>query len=190
MQERQASGALDKAALGLSRVAMLLSGAIVAIITYEVVARYVFFRPTLWAYELAWWLAGILYLLAGVYVMQQRAHIRITIFYDKLPRGAQRACDVLSWLFLFCFCFAVVWGGFNEAQAKLMRWEGLGSAWNPPIPATLKPLILLTLTAITAQGLSNLIKDWNTPPESFIDSHDSNNDNNANENESDSPPRA
>lgn len=189
MHERQPSGFLERAVWWLSRAAMLLSAAIVLVIFYEVIVRYVFFRPTLWAYELSWWLAGVIYLLSGIYVMQQRAHIRITIFYDKLPPFWQQACDVLGWLFLLCFCVAVVWGGYNEAVAKLLRWEGLGSAWNPPIPATLKPLILLTVIAVTTVGLSNLLRDWRADWRRRRHADGDDGDDSSNANGSDAPPR-
>ena len=47
-----------------------------------------------------------------------------------------------------------------EAWAKLMRWEKFGTAWDPPIPATVKPLILIVLVMIAVQAISNLVHDW------------------------------
>jgi TRAP-type C4-dicarboxylate transport system permease small subunit len=127
---------------------------------YEVVMRYVFVKPTLWVNEMSLWTAGPIYLLAGLYVMQQRAHIRIFILYDVVSRNWQRAFDVLSTLLICLFSAAVVWGGYNEAYAKLMRWETFGTAWDPPIPATMKPLVLLTVTLIAIQAVMNLVADW------------------------------
>ena len=69
---------------------------------YEVVMRYVFRKPTLWVTEMSLWTAGMVYLLAGLYVMQQRGHIRIFILYDMVPRWAQRLFDLLSTLFICC----------------------------------------------------------------------------------------
>jgi hypothetical protein len=50
-------------------------------------------------------------------------------------------------------------------MSKLMRWERFGTAWDPPIPATIKPLILITLVFLAIQAVSNLIHDWNRKPE-------------------------
>jgi TRAP-type mannitol/chloroaromatic compound transport system permease small subunit len=97
--------------------------------------------------------------------MQQRSHIRIFILYDIAPRWVRHAFDIIATVFLIVFCFATIWGGFGEAYAKLMRWEKFGTAWDPPIPATMKPLILLTLVLVTLQAISNLIMDWNKDPE-------------------------
>jgi TRAP-type C4-dicarboxylate transport system permease small subunit len=107
------------------------------------------------------WTAGAVYLLAGLYVMQQRGHIRIFILYDMVSRNWQRAFDTISTALIILFAAAVIWGGFNEAYAKLMRWETFGTAWDPPIPATMKPLVLVTVTLIAIQSVMNLVTDWN-----------------------------
>ncbi len=160
MVEREATSWIDKISLGISRVAMLLVAAIVAIMFLEVVLRYVFERPTLWVNEMSLWLAGMIYLLAGVYVMQQRGHISIFIFYDMVPRWTQRLFDAISTFLICMFAFGVVWGGYGEAKAKLLRWETFGTAWDPPIPATMKPLVLFTVVLIAVQAVANLIADW------------------------------
>lgn len=160
MVEHEVTGWFDRFTILISRVAMLLPAVIVAIIFYEVVMRYVFESPTLWVNEMSLWLGGMIYLLAGIYVMQQRAHIRIFILYDMVPRSIQRLFDFLSTLFICLFAAAIIYGGFGEAWAKLMRWETFGTAWDPPIPATMKPLVLVTVVLISVQAVCNLINDW------------------------------
>jgi TRAP-type C4-dicarboxylate transport system permease small subunit len=139
---------------------MFLIAFIVAIMFYEVVVRYIFEKPTLWVNEMSLWTAGAVYLLAGLYVMQQRGHIRIFILYDMVSRNWQRAFDTISTVLIILFAAAVIWGGFNEAYAKLMRWETFGTAWDPPIPATMKPLVLITVVLIAIQAVTNLVIDW------------------------------
>ncbi|MDZ4094304.1 MAG: TRAP transporter small permease, partial [Paracoccaceae bacterium] len=104
-------------------------------------------------------------LLAGLYSMQQRAHIRIYLLYDLMPRNVQRLCDTVTVVLIIAFTFVMIWGGFTEAYSKLMRWETFGTAFDPPIPATMKPLILLVITLVSVQALLNLINDWHKGPE-------------------------
>ena len=92
--------------------------------------------------------------------MQQRSHIRIFIIYDMAPLWLRRTFDVLSTICVCVFAFAVVWGGFGEARAKFLRWETFGTAFDPPIPATIKPLVLTMLLFLALQAISNLIRDW------------------------------
>ena len=158
-------GPLDGVAMFVGRVTMMLIALVVAVMMYEVTLRYVFERPTLWANEMSLWLAGFVFILAGFYAMQQRSHIRIYLLYDMMPRGFQKACDTISTVLIVVFAFFLVYGGYGEAKAKLLRWETFGTAFDPPIPATLKPLVLAVVTLVAIQAILNLIKDWNLEPE-------------------------
>ena len=160
MVEHDVTGRFDRLTILISRAAMLLPAIIVAIIFYEVIMCYMFESPTLWVNEMSLWLGGMIYLLAGLYVMQQRAHIRIFILYDMVPRPIQRLFDFLSTLFICLFAAAIIYGGFGEARDKLLRWETFGTAWDPPIPATMKSLLLVTVVLISIQAVCNLVNDW------------------------------
>jgi TRAP-type mannitol/chloroaromatic compound transport system permease small subunit len=161
MVEHEPTGWMDRISLAIGRICMLLVAVIVLVMFYEVVVRYLFEAPTLWANELSLWLAGFVFLLSGQYAMQQRSHIRIYIIYDMMPRNAQRACDVVSTVLIIAFAAAVVYGGYGEAYEKLMRWETFGTAFDPPIPATIKPMVLIIVVLVAVQAVSNLIYDWN-----------------------------
>ncbi len=160
MIEHERTGPVDELTWSFSRVAMWAPAFIVAIITYEVIMRYLFFRPTLWVNEMSLWVGGFVYVTAGLYAMQQRSHIRIFVIYDIAPQWLRRVFDLMSTLCVIIFVFAVIWGGFGEASAKFWRWETFGTAYDPPIPATNKPLILVTLLVLALQAVSNLIRDW------------------------------
>ena len=155
----------DRVSLFLGRVTMLLIVILVAVMAFEVMMRYVFEAPTLWANEMSLWMAAFVFLLAGLYSMQQRNHIRIFLLYDVMPRWAQRICDVISTLLIAVFAAALVWGGWTEAYDKFLRWETFGTAFDPPIPATVKPMILLTAVLVSLQAIANLIADWSKEAE-------------------------
>lgn len=158
-------GVFDRLSVFIGRVTMLLIVLLVSVMVYEVVLRYAFERPTLWANEMSLWMAGFIFVLAGLYAMQQRSHIRIFLLYDIMPRWLQRTCDTVSTTLIVVFAFFLVYGGFGEAQAKFLRWETFGTAFDPPIPATEKPLILLVVVLVALQSVANLIRDWNAVPE-------------------------
>ena len=160
MKEYQGSGPLDMVTHTFSRIMMWAPFFIVLIILYEVVMRYFFASGTLWVNEMSLWIAGGIYLSAGLYAMLQRSHIRIFIIYEMVPLWMKRVFDILSTLCVCIFAFAVVWGGFKEANAKFWRWETFGTAFDPPIPATNKSLILTMLVFLALQAISNLVRDW------------------------------
>ncbi len=162
MVEHERTGPLDLITWGISRITMWLPVFIVSIIFFEVLLRYVFQSPTLWVNETSLWVAGAVYMTAGLYSMQQRSHIRIFILYDLTPMWMRRLFDILSTICVCIFAFAVIWGSFDDAVTKFMTWERFGTKFDPPIPATLYPLILITMFLLAIQAISNLIYDWNT----------------------------
>jgi len=163
--EPEPDGFFDVVSLVCSRLAMIAIALIVIVMFYEVVSRYVFSRPTLWANELSLWIAAFVFLLAGQYAMQQRSHIRIYVIYDIMPRWMQKTADVISVALIVGFFFALVWGGYNDALRRMLRMETFGTAWDPPLPGTVKPAILILILLVTIQAVSNLIADWNKQPE-------------------------
>ncbi len=163
--ENNADGFFDILSLVTSRIAMIMTAFVVFVMFYEVVSRYVFSRPTLWANELSLWIAAFVFLFAGQYAMQQRSHIRIYVIYDIMPRWMQKLADVLSVLLIVMFTFALVWGNYADAQRRLLRMETFGTAWDPPIPGTVKAAILIIIVLVCLQAVSNLIADWNKAPE-------------------------
>lgn len=156
--------AVDRVAVFIGRVTMMMVVLLTGVMLYEVVLRYVFEAPTLWANELSLWLAGFVFLCAGLYAMQQRSHIRIFLLYDMCPRWLQRVFDIISCSLIVVFASALIYGGYGEALDKFYRWETFGTAFDPPIPATIKPMVLIIVTLVAIQSILNLISDWNAEP--------------------------
>ncbi|WP_172296896.1 TRAP transporter small permease subunit [Pseudoruegeria sp. HB172150] len=163
--EIEPTGPFDILSLICGRLAMIGILLTVLVMFYEVVARYIFEKPTLWANELSLWIAGFIFLLAGLYAMQQRSHIRIYVIYDIMPRWMQKLADCLTVLFIWIFTICMIWGGYNEARDKIFRMETFGTAWDPPLPSTMKVGILVIISLVSIQALSNLIADWNKEPD-------------------------
>jgi TRAP-type mannitol/chloroaromatic compound transport system permease small subunit len=155
---------LDRLSVFVGRVTMLLIVLLTSVMLYEVFVRYVLNAGTLWANELSLWLAGFVFLCAGLYAMQQRSHIRIFLIYDLMPRWMQHVCDVISTALIVMFAFFLIYGGYGEAFAKFGRWETFGTAFDPPIPATIKPMVLFIVGLVSIQAVINLISDWNEEP--------------------------
>ena len=163
--EVEPTGPLDILSLVLGRLAMIAIVVVVCVMFYEVVVRYVFAKPTLWANEMSLWIAGFIFLLAGLYSMQQRSHIRIYVIYDLMPRWARKLADTVTVLLIWLFFLSLLWGSYDEVLAKLQRMETFGTAWDPPLPSTVKAAILVVIGLVALQAASNLIADWNKAPE-------------------------
>jgi TRAP-type mannitol/chloroaromatic compound transport system permease small subunit len=156
---------IDRVALFVGRVTMILIISMTAVMLYEVFLRYVLEAPTLWANELTLWIAGFVFLFSGLYAMQQRCHIRIFLLYDYVPRWMQHTFDVISVLLLWVFASFLIYGSFYQVFViKFYKWEMFGTAFDPPIPATVQPMILIVISLIAVQAAINLISDWKLAP--------------------------
>ena len=159
---------VDRLSLFIGRITMIMIISMTLIMLYEVFLRYVIEKPTLWANELTLWIAGFVFLCSGLYAMQQRCHIRIFILYQVMPRWLQHLFDIISVALLTVFTFFLVYGSFKQVFiVKLYKWEMFGTAFDPPIPATIQPMILIIMVLITLQAIVNLINDWHIDPETL-----------------------
>jgi TRAP-type mannitol/chloroaromatic compound transport system permease small subunit len=102
---------------------------------YEVVARYVFHAPTIWAYELTYLLTGAGWLLGMAFTLSRGAHIRIDVVYLNLSPRVQAWIDVLCYLVLLLpFLIWLTSTLDDRAIAAFRSGEKTGqSAWNPPL---------------------------------------------------------
>lgn len=153
---------IDRIALFVGRIVMVLIVSMTCVMLYEVFLRYVFEAPTLWANELTLWIAGYVFLLSGFYAMQQRCHIRIFLLYDLMPRWIQHLFDIISVLLVCFFAVVLIFGSYKQVfVTKFYKWEMFGTAFDPPIPATVQPMILIMVALIALQAVINLVSDWN-----------------------------
>ena len=74
---------------------------LVAIISYEVCARYLFNAPTVWVYESSYMANGSAFMLGCAYALLKGAHVRTDIFWERYSERKKGIIDLLSYLVLF-----------------------------------------------------------------------------------------
>ncbi|WP_166405042.1 TRAP transporter small permease subunit [Desulfonema ishimotonii] len=106
-----------------------------AVLGYEIVARYVFGSPTMWAFDLSYMIGGTFFLMGEAYTLKQRQHVRIDIFYGRFSRRTRAGIDVFFYLLLFF----PLWCGILYALFPYVRfsWEvgerSMQGYWQPVI---------------------------------------------------------
>ncbi|WP_306031161.1 TRAP transporter small permease subunit [Stappia sp. MMSF_3263] len=153
------AGAIGRA---IDRGGLVFAAGIVlsmAVLINEVVLRYLFNAPTIWAHETTIFLCGIAFIYGGLYCTARDRHIRVVLIYDALPPGARRAFDVI--ISLICaassamFAFAA-WVMVQRAAFRpdgSFRLERSGSAWDPVYPGLVKVFLLAVLAVMAVQFL-------------------------------------
>ena len=89
------------------------------IISYEVIARYVFNSPTIWVNEVSRFLQIWATYLALTYSFHKKDFIRITVIYDKLNESGKKVLDFISFIFILIFSSFVVYYGWLIAYDSL-----------------------------------------------------------------------
>lgn len=127
--------AVDRLSTVVGVIAAWLIVPLVIALCYEVVARYVFDAPTIWAYELAYLLTGSGWLLGMAYALAKGAHIRIDVLYLNFRERNRALVDAAGYLLLLLpFLVWVASTLDDRAIHAIQTGERTGaSAWNPPL---------------------------------------------------------
>ncbi|PKO68860.1 MAG: TRAP transporter permease DctQ [Betaproteobacteria bacterium HGW-Betaproteobacteria-16] len=129
-----------------------LMAIVVPVMLYEVVQRYVFNNPTVWAMELAVLLFGPYFLLGGPYLLHLRGHVSLDLVRQRLDATWQRRMDLVNFPVIMLFCAILLYFSAPAAWSAWEYRETSFSAWNPPIwPA--KAAVPLAMVLMLLQAL-------------------------------------
>ena len=134
--------------------------ALVLVITYDVVMRYVFGGATIWAYETAVMLGATIYVMGWAYIESKREHIRIDVLFMRLPPRAQLVIDLIGNL-IFLLPLLVVM--INTSIFYMLRaWrihETLAETfWYPPA-GPFKTMLVVGLSLFALQSAVQVIRN-------------------------------
>jgi len=142
----------------VGQILSFLFYALMVIMIYEVVARYVFNAPTNWAYELCSFFFSAACLLGGGYLLLHKAHINIDILYNRLSPRGKAIIDLCSAPFFFIFIGILLWQGTILFLNSLFYWEHSTTVWAPPL-YPIKLALPVGAALILLQGIVKFIKD-------------------------------
>lgn len=123
---------IDRASDGLARICGWAYFVIGLMLGYEVVARYFFNAPTIWAEELSRLIFVFATLLAAPALLRHNQHIRVTALTALMGPGAQRAARLLALGVVILFCALLVWHGLEAPLNSFMRGRSSGSMLDIP----------------------------------------------------------
>ena len=129
------------------------------LVTYEVVMRDFFNRPSNWGYDVCWMLYGLSFMIGGAYTLLHKGHVRIDIVYNVLPPRIQKIFDAVVYLVFFLFVTIVfTWAGIKFAADAWMSGEYLStSTWKFP-SAPIKTIIPVAYFLLSLQSLAELAR--------------------------------
>lgn len=165
--ERTANARAAMKAVDLIDLVSIWSGKAVALLIFpmmlslvwEVVARYFFNAPTIWANDMATMLYGAFYMLGSAYALQRQQHIRTDFLYEKWSTRTKGIVDSVLYILLYFPGLGIFfWVGCKYAYRSTMLQERIvSSPWMPYI-WPLKVCIPVATFLLLLQGVSELIK--------------------------------
>jgi TRAP-type mannitol/chloroaromatic compound transport system permease small subunit len=150
---------LDGLNVGVGKIAAWLAIPMMLSLIIEVVMRYAFRQPTIWAMDMAVILYGIHFMLGSAYCLREGQHIRTDFFYHNWSVRKKAAADLFNYIVLFfpahIVFFYVSCGYFYKSFAH--NETAVTSPWAPIIwPAKLAIPVCVFLTLL--QGVSEVLK--------------------------------
>ena len=144
----------------ISRLAGLFGACLLAatgaLLTYEVIARYFFIKPTTWAAELSQLCLIWGCLLAMGWLLSMKRHITVNAVTGLLPASAQRVCVALSLVVVLAFSVIVTIWGWDIFYDSWVRGRTTGSLLN--LPSWVAELAVpVGFALLSAQALVELV---------------------------------
>jgi TRAP-type mannitol/chloroaromatic compound transport system permease small subunit len=128
-------------------------------VSYEVIARYAFNAPTIWAFDLTYMSYGTLFMLGAAYALHKGAHIRTDFFWETFSIRKKGWIDVISYvLFFFPGLTAIlIISGHEALYAWRINETSDQTAWRP-ILWPFKAVVPLACLLLIVQGVSEFLK--------------------------------
>lgn len=159
----------------VSRLACVLGAVLMAatgaMLTYEVIARYFFVKPTIWAAELSQLCLVWGCLLAMPHLLTLRRHITVNAVTSLLPETGQRICAYIALGVVIVFSAIVAYWGFDIFYTSFERGRTTGSILDLPIWIS-EASVPVGFGLLTLQGLVEVVRLRNADSASLGATHE------------------
>jgi len=128
-----------------------------AVVVYEVVMRYVFNAPTVWAQGYAQRIFAGYFILIGAYTLIQRGHVRVDLFLTNRSARGRAFLDIINYSVLLIWTAALTYEGLFFLQ-DAWKWSERddGALGHPMWPVKLA--LLVGVAMMSLQGLAELLR--------------------------------
>lgn len=147
---------IDEISHWTGKIISFLILAITGVILFEIFSRFIFNKPTIWAFEISLALYGIYIALLGAYTLVTGGHVNVDLLYSRLSPRTRAGVSLFSWLAFFLWCGALAWTGWIRGLESLLIKERESTAFGCPI-YPVKLSLAVGGTLLFLQGLAGYI---------------------------------
>lgn len=151
---------IDRLSEWIGKFGSWLILALTGMMVIEVVMRYLFARPTFFAYDLTWMLYGVYIALGAAYCHLHKGHVRVDFFYNRLSIRGRAIFEVVLYSIFFFPLFYVVLRYLIDNL--IYSWASgectSASTWRPPV-YPFKTIVVIGFVLLFFQGVAEFVKN-------------------------------
>ncbi|KIZ35286.1 MULTISPECIES: TRAP transporter small permease subunit [Rhodopseudomonas] len=155
------AAAITRLNVWVARIAAWLIVPIFLLLMADVVMRYVVGSAAIWTAEFAQLIFGVYAVVAGGYLLVERAHVSVDIIYGRFNRVQKAKMDLATSFLFFLFVGVLIWQSADMAWESAAKFESSYSMWNPQI-WPVKIAIPIAGVLLLLQGLVRVASDIRT----------------------------
>jgi TRAP-type mannitol/chloroaromatic compound transport system permease small subunit len=133
---------------------------LIGVVGFEVVMRYGFNAPTIWAFEATTLIYGVHFMLAFAHAHKHNGHVAIDVFEARMPEKPRTILRIVVNLVLFIPTVGLlsIWSVIY-ASDSWANWELASTSWAPPF-YPFKTIMAIGFILLFLQGIAKLIQDF------------------------------
>lgn len=157
MAERGLQARIERFVDRVGRAVSWLALVIVALMSVNVVLRYLFSIGSVWAQELEWHLLVPLILFGSSYALRHGEHVRVDIVYGRFSSRTKVAVDLVSSMLVIAIAALFIWFSLHYVQQAYVIDEGSPDPGGLPHRYLLKALLPVGFALLLAQGVAGVL---------------------------------
>ncbi len=152
-------GFVNKINSTIGKYTSWLTTALVLVVVFDVIVRYVFNESSVAIQELEWHLFAILFLMGAAITLQNDDHVRVDLFYSKFNAKRKAWLNILgTTIFLIPFTLLIIYASQNYALNSFALNESSPDPGGLPARYILKAVIPSSFMFLLLEGISLLFK--------------------------------
>lgn len=149
---------IDKINNSVFKISKWIIVPLTSIVFYEVISRYFFNRPHIWALETTTFLGGAFFMLSVPYVSLKGKHINIDILQNYMSAKIRAIVDIITYTLFYCtFSIILLVYGLKFAVDSWSIFEHSWSSWAPPL-YYIKTVIPVVAFLFLIQGIATIFR--------------------------------
>ena len=149
---------IERITTNIGIIAALTLVPLILTTTYEVLARYLFDAPTIWAYEVGYMLTGTHFLLGMAYTLQQGQFIRIDIFSQDMSEKTRAFIDLCAYSVILPLMMWLTYGLTSYLISGFIKNERSGQSAMNMVVWPFRVVFLIAFTLLALQVYAEFMK--------------------------------